>query len=113
MFTTGAVLAQSGEVGVLNQVFFITEAWMNRADDTEQPAIRPSQDPQRKEILLISSMNVPQGKQTWAVMEMIRDQTGHLAELRDHSFNEEGTGENRLLTAFVVGFTAASKAKFN
>jgi hypothetical protein len=113
MFEVGYSLARSGEVGTLRQVYFVIETWMSTVDPGEQPAIRPSQDPQRKEILLITSVSVPQREQKAAVLEMVRDQTGHLTELRDLPFDDEGVGENRLLTAFVVGFTVASSAKFN
>jgi hypothetical protein len=113
MFTVGFIVAQSGEVGELEQVFLITEAWMSSAGPDDLPLIRPSQDPQRKEILLVSSINVPARKQRSAVVEMVRDQAGNIEALRDHPFGEEEEGENKLFTAFVAGFAAASKAKYN
>jgi hypothetical protein len=113
MFTTGFILARSGQVGVLNQVFFITEAWLSTATADELPEKRPSEDPQRKEVLLISSFKVSQRQQRSAVIEMVRDSSGKLVDLHEIEFGEESEGENRLLTAFVVGFTAASTARFN
>lgn len=113
MFEIGSFVARSGEVGVLRQVFFVTEAWMSAADPHKQRTVRPSEDPQRKEILLVASLSVAQGEQKAAAIEMVRDKTGKLTELRDLQFGEEGVGENRLLTAFVVGYTIASSAKLN
>src|ERR1700710_2813748 len=46
MFFLGFSLAQSGEVGVLHQVFFISEAWLSRSETGKPLEQPPSQDPQ-------------------------------------------------------------------
>jgi hypothetical protein len=113
MFETGFFLARSGEVGALKQAFFITEAWLSVAKVDEPPKVRPAQDPQRKEVLLISSLKLQLREQQSALVEMIRDSQGKLVKLQEMNFDQPDEGDNRLLSAFVAGFTAASTAKFN
>lgn len=106
LFTLGLVLALSGEIGVLQQAFFISEGWMNAAQAAKAAQTRPSEDPQRREVLLVAHMDVPTRKSDLVVMEMIRNKKGKLTRLEDfqQSKEESITVENPLLLAFVRGF---------
>jgi hypothetical protein len=44
----GLALAITGEVGALQQAFFISEGWMSVAEPDQPIATLPSQDPQCK-----------------------------------------------------------------
>ena len=107
MLSAGYALAQSGEVGDLRQVFFISEGWMVVGDEGAPLASRPSLDPKRKEVLVISNLSTREQESQLVIFEMVRDVEGQLAELRDIQLpdeNEEGHAETPLLDAFVDGF---------
>lgn len=108
MFTLGAVLAESGELGVLQQVFFITEAWMSVATTDEPPHVPPSQDPQRREILVVSRLTIQPPQTEIVVYEMKRDSANtliHLEEMEKNTTGEpEAVAESPLLEAFAIGF---------
>jgi hypothetical protein len=107
MFITGLALASSGEVGVLQQVFFITEGWLSVVDTGEIPDTPPSQDPQRREVLTISNLDMETGKTQMKLLEMKRDDQGKLQALEQPDWRKD-TGkteaESPLLNAFVLGF---------
>jgi hypothetical protein len=107
MFIAGLMLAQSGRIGDLKQVFFISEAWMSAADEDGPPRIPPSQDPKRIEVLIITHLEVEDQRTELALYEMIRDAEGRLAdllELEQPGTAEGGHVESPLLSAFVEGF---------
>lgn len=106
MFFAGAALAREGHVGRLQQVFFISEAWLSTARDGLPPEPRPSQDPNRKEVLIISGYMPRTQQVNLALLEMIRDQDGTLSEMREFERfgDEEEDVQNPLLVAFVKGF---------
>src|SRR6266700_2813126 len=54
MHRFGQVVANSGRIDQLKQVFMVTEGWMSIASPDEQVELRPSEDPNRKEVLVIS-----------------------------------------------------------
>ncbi len=111
MFAAGFTLGRSGEVGALRQVFFVSEAWMSAASEGKLPDVPPSQDPNRKEVLIITSLKL-EGQQTgMVILEMVRDAEGQLTELRDFQRTEGGEErvESPLLSAFVQGFRAGGK----
>jgi hypothetical protein len=112
MALTGAAVAQTEDVGTLQQVFFVTEAWMSEVQQGKIPSNPPSQDPNRKEILTISQLEVYKRKSSLAIVEMIRDQEGKLVELRpmEHLVGEEQV-ESPLLEAFAYGFKIGSEAR--
>ena len=102
----GYALAQSGEVGEFQQLFFISEGWMNTGEG-KPPELRPSQDPALKEVLLISSLTVKEHRNRAVIFEMVRDVKGELTELRDLRLAgkyDEGQAETPLLDAFADGF---------
>src|SRR5215207_5907609 len=54
----GQVAAKSGKVDQLEQVFMVSEGWMRETRDQDQPELPPSQDPKRKEVLIISGIQI-------------------------------------------------------
>src|SRR5215217_1934180 len=50
----GQVAAKSGRVDQLRQVFMISEGWMSAPSEDKPTDVKPSQDPNRKEVLIIS-----------------------------------------------------------
>jgi hypothetical protein len=110
MMVTGFGIAQTGEVGRLKEVFFISEAWMSRPADGS-PHVLPSEDPARQEVLLVSSLNIMTQRGGLKVFEMKRDAEGQVVAVED--FHSEVTEENPLLWAFVDGFEMGKTSRVN
>lgn len=115
MRAAGMALAQSGEMGELRKVFFISEAWMSQAGEGRPPRIRPSQDPERLEVLIVSSLEVQTKATQIVAFEMIRDVQGQLAELRllEVGEGQRGHAESPLLNAFARGFKSERMGRAN
>jgi hypothetical protein len=107
MFTAGYALVQIGEVGHLTQVFFICEGWMSTTTKGKSVEMPPSQDPKRKEVLLISQKEIGKIGSEMVIYEMIRDGQGlltSLVELKLPEDKEDSNVNNPILDAFVEGF---------
>jgi len=106
MQVAGQLLGQREAVGFLKQVYFISEAWMCRGSRPGMEAVQPSKDPERVEVLVVAGLQVVARRSALRLYEMIRDETGDLAELRAVTPDAEGEGqvESPLLTAFVAGY---------
>jgi hypothetical protein len=100
----------SGRVGKLEQIFMITEAWMSARKGDQLPIVSPSEDPERQEVLFISSLSPMQDQRDYAAFEMVRDSEGVLRELT-RILGEDAeniSAESPLLDAFVIGFQIGS-----
>jgi len=108
MFVTGQALSHEGTAGKLRGVYFITEAWLSQAQEGKLPAMRPSQDPQRKEVLIVSGLEARTRQVLLAIFEMVRDAQGALREVRDYRFSDNpvDAADTPLLEAFLTGFWA-------
>ena len=108
----GQVAAKSGRIGNLQQVFFLSEGWMSAARNGETPELKPSQDPDRKEVLIVSALQVRGRKKQIKLFEMVRDQNKKVVELPELSPSpeKESSVDVPLLDAFVQGFQFAFRA---
>ena len=113
LFNAGYTLAQEGSLGLPIQVFFISEAWLSLPEDGELK-VRPSEDPNRIEILLIAGLHLLQQIHSFVAIEMIRDEAEQLIELREHSRHVgEGRSYSPLLDAFLLGYHAGLSSEDN
>ncbi len=58
MYAAGQMTAMSEQTGKLRQVFFISEGWMSLPQENELPKTLPSEDPNRKEVLIIAGLEI-------------------------------------------------------
>jgi hypothetical protein len=109
----GQAAAESGKFGRLEQVFFVSEGWMSVAAQENPPGIRPSQDPERKEVLIVSGMAVKGRERYLRIFEMVRDPTQRVVDLAEllPPCDQDGTIEIPLLDAFAQGFRVAFQAQ--
>src|SRR5918996_2946281 len=70
----GQAAAKSGRINQLQQVFMVTEGWMSEPREEKGELIRPSEDPNRKEVLIVSAIQMAEGKKHIKIYEVIRDQ---------------------------------------
>jgi len=115
MNTAGSYLANNREIGILQQVFFIGEGWVSLGRDGKPPKVSPSQDPNRKEVLIISSVEIENDRKNLKLFEMIRNQNGELVELQELQPDEGDRDivEIPLLDAFIEGFELEVFKKLN
>jgi hypothetical protein len=111
----GQAAAKSGRVGRLEQVFFISEGWMSVANEGKLPENRPSQDPNRKEVLIISGLELKGLKKSLKLFEMVRNENKQVVDLPELSSpqGKEGAIEIPLLDAFAQGFRTAFQMRVN
>ena len=116
MHFLGQTSAESGKVDQLHQVFMVSEGWMSEPSENKPSDIRPSQDPDRKEVLIISGIHVKEQKKRLEVLEILRDSNQQVIGLKEFLPGEEKKDEKieiPLLDAFVQGFQMAFRAKFS
>src|SRR5688572_18553196 len=112
----GQAAGKSGRIDHLQQVFMVQEAWMSVATEDKPPELRPSQDPNRKEVLVISAIEIKDYKKHMRVFEILRDRQEQVVGFEEFMPNEEKKDESievPLLDAFVHGFQTAFRTKFN
>lgn len=112
MFLLGAILAEQIEFGVLQQAFLITEAWMSMSTPDKPVRLRPSQDPQRKEILVVSRLQVEPHQIDVIVFEMKRNSNGKLIRLdRQVATENADFAESPLLRALAIGLLGSTSPR--
>ncbi len=106
MFAVGVALAQTGVIGELKQAFFISEAWMSKGREGKTPHLPPSQDPNRKEVLIVSRFQLDDEAVEVAILEMVRDEAGRITEARaiQPKTDAQQVTQSPLLTAFARGY---------
>ena len=112
----GQAAVKSSRVDQLQQVFMVSEGWMSMASEAKQAELRPSQDPDRKEVLIISAIQMRERKKHLKLFEILRDSTEQVVGLEEILPDEEKKDESvevPLLDAFVHGFQMAFRTKFN
>lgn len=108
MFVAGQALARDGGAGRLRSVYFVTEAWLSQAQEGKLPDMPPSQDPQRKEVLIVDGVEAKSRQTRVAIYEMVRDEQGNLREIREIKLPDDPatSSDSPLLEAFLTGFWA-------
>ena len=116
MHFIGEVAAKSGRINQLQQVFMVHEGWMSTASEDKPAQMPPSQDPDRKEVLIISAIQLKEYKKHLKVFEVLRDSHEQVVGFEEFVPDEEkkdASIEVPLLDAFVHGFQTAFRTKFN
>jgi hypothetical protein len=110
MQATGYNVGKKAELGELVRVFLISEAWVSMAKSGTLPSVRPSKDPNRREVLIISSLAVDRTT-ALTLFHIERDAAGKVTGLTEFSPSPEDapTMKSPLLDAFLHGFTQARK----
>jgi len=112
----GQAAVKTGAIGQLQQVFIITEGWMSMRSQDKPSEMRPSQDPNRKEVLVISGLQIKERKKYMKVFEILRgsdQQVVSLEEFLPDGEKKDTSVEIPLVEAFVQGFQMAFRTKYN
>lgn len=96
MIIAGIAVAREGQGRQLRRVYFVCEGRMSLARD----GVLPSQDPQRKEVLAITGIDVRTRQTETVLYEMVRDGSGELRELADVDQPASGSADSPLPGAF-------------
>lgn len=107
MLNTGTLIACKNNVGELDLIVIVHEAWMSK-----NLTMLPSQNPKRIEVLMINFLDVGTQEEKAATFRIIRNKWGEAIELRpiDKSqdfFEVKGI----LLPAFVKGYRVISPVR--
>ncbi len=94
-------LAHSRTVGDIDLVVLVTEAW---ASPARVPFIIPSQDKNRCEVLVLSSLDGQTKVQTLLLFACIRDRNGVVTDLKPLPVPADVKVEGPLLRAFLTGY---------
>jgi hypothetical protein len=120
LFETGLVMAVAGNVGELQQVFFVSEGWLSLGRDDQAPVLPPSADPDRKEVLTVFHIEMKAHKTGMVLLEMKRSSSGTLVAVTDLEVPEQshtGAGpaqaESPLVEAFLAGYRRGLVGKLN
>ncbi len=116
MHFLGQAAAKSGRVDQLQEVFLVHEGWMSVATEDKQANMIPSQDPEKKEVLIISAVQIKENKKQSKVLEIFRDSDEKVVSLEEFLPQEKKKDESveiPLLDAFVQGFQTAFRSKFS
>ena len=112
----GQAAAKSGRVNQLQQIFMVTEGWMSEPSEDKPTDMSPSQDPNRKEVLIIAAIQMKERKKQLKLFEILRDSNEQVLGLEEILPDEKKKDERvdvPLLDAFVQGFQTAFRTKFN
>ena len=115
LIVAGFAVARDYNLGELQQAFFVSEGWMSLPDEGIMLDVPPSQDPNRREVLMISHLKMPDFQMAANIIELLRDGNGILRELRDYRppMGGEESIFNPLLLAFAAGYQAGTKGTFD
>jgi len=112
LMSLGAKMREANILGDLEEVFLISEAWMSVCKKGVSPNLAPSEDPARKEILMIFHQNILEGKTDGKMFDIIRGENKQIMELKVGGLESEYTSvESPLLEAFLTGFRYPQFAK--
>jgi hypothetical protein len=101
MMYAGAMVADRHNVGELELVVLVNEAWMSKN-------VMPSQDPNRIEVLTISSLDTSTQEQYVTMFEVVRNPRGQIIDLKQGQHLESTRAKGVLLTAFQEGYQIVS-----
>lgn len=112
-FTAGRKVGTEIKLEV-RDLCLISEAWLSKAMEGGQPKYdRPSLDPNKKEAIIISRIQVmpgpdkPQLVSSLYSYEMLRDGSGELMDLLKYGEFKDGDVTNPLLSYFLSGIASA------
>jgi hypothetical protein len=110
------IAAKSGRVERLHQVYLVSEGWLSSAAGGKSSSLSPSEAPNRKEVLIISGVNVKDRRKQIKLFEILRDNHQDVVGVREYFPNENKKDESvevPLLDAFVNGFRMALRIRYN
>jgi hypothetical protein len=103
MFYAGALLAQKGNIGELELIVLVNEAWMGMNMN-----VLPSLDPKRIEVLLITSLDARTQEERLLAFEVLRDAKDKVTDLKENILPKTGLPKGKLLPAFQRGYQIVS-----
>lgn len=117
MFLFGFTVGESKAVGALQHILFISRGWLvDNSMETSPPVPDPSQDPRRKDVLIILSHKLEPNQTELTLFEILKygEETpvdliaiNKPQAIGSHP-NEEKIGSS-LIDAFLEGFKAGNK----
>lgn len=99
MLNSGTYTALKQNVGELQLLILASEAWMSR-----NLTMRPSKDPKRVEVLIISSLDVATREEQMVQFEIMRNNKDKIIDLKELKIPGIDSVKGMLLPAFQKGY---------
>lgn|GEM_PF-5093261 len=99
MLNAGVWVATKYNVGELETLIFVSEAWMGMNMN-----VMPSQDPKRVEVLIINILNVATQEERMVQFEIVRNKQKKVIDLKEPDLPDGYTVKGMLLPAFQKGY---------
>jgi len=103
MLYAGAMVADKHNVGELELIVFVNEAWMGRNVD-----VMPSLDPKRVEVLVINSLDARTQEEDLIAFEIVRNNQHTVVDLKQYVLPGKVSTKGKLLPAFQKGYQMIS-----
>jgi hypothetical protein len=101
MTQVGIQLAKAGDIGDVERVIFVSEAWVSPA---RASYIQPSQDPDRQEVLLFNLLDATTNTEELEIYACVRNGRKDIIDLKLVPQPVGGTVGGRLLPSFMAWF---------
>lgn len=111
LFLSGRKIGKEYLGKEVKQICLITEAWLSVRNHPDEFDCAPSEDPNRKEVLIAHTLEINDRNlsQKLQIIEMLRDGQGNLVNLLPYSNIEDA--KSRLLLSFLAGFASAEMSE--
>lgn len=98
-------------LGELQELFFVSEAWVSIIPKGQQSTVQPRNDPEKKEYLIVSIKNLKKNTDSLVMREIIRNKEGKVVKLE----NDKTSGEVKsfIIDQFIAGFQAGQKEYYS
>jgi hypothetical protein len=103
MLNAGTLIACKSNVGELELLIFVSEAWLGTNMD-----VLPSLDPKHMEVLLINSLDARSQEEHLQTFEVTRNIRGNILDLEEVVLPKDGSPKGKLLPAFQKGYRIVS-----
>ena len=111
LFAAGRKAARAGNIGTLQQMFLVSEAWVS-VHMTGNTPIPPSTDPGRKEALVVYGIDVLTKEQRMFLFELVRSKEGIVRTIQPLGGREEMQAvSNPFLMTFLAGYASWTPVK--
>jgi hypothetical protein len=112
LFTAGSKTAQNAQIGSLQSLFLVSEAWVSLKPIGNTQTTAPAADPERKETLVVYGIDMLTKEQRMFVFKLLRDQKGIVRTIQPLAGHEEIQAvSNPFLMTFLTGYLHTATLK--
>lgn len=92
------------QLGELQEIYFISEAWVSTLEKDEKMEVMPREDPKKKEVLMIAIKDIQNNIDKAIFREIIRNKEDKIVALNKGMDNKGVEVKSYILEAFLDGY---------